>query len=72
MHYINKQDFQLALQKVCEITDEKTRNSIMLRYASVFIKNVPKQAIQALKSNSFKQIDIPKLIPAFINLKMPE
>ena len=44
----------------------------MLRYASVFIKNVPKQAIHALKSNSFKNIDIPKLIPAFINLKMPD
>jgi hypothetical protein len=43
----------------------------MLRYASVFIKNCPKQAIHALKTNSFKKIDIPKLIPAFINLKMP-
>lgn len=44
----------------------------MLRYASVFIKNVPKQAISTLKSNGFKGIDIPKLIPAFINLKMPD
>jgi len=32
----------MALQKNAEITDEKTRNDIMLRYASVFIKNVPK------------------------------
>lgn len=44
----------------------------MVRYASVFIKNIPKSAISALKTNSFKKIDIPKLIPAFINLKLPE
>lgn len=44
----------------------------MQRYAAVFIKNVSKEAIKALKSNNFKAIDIPKLIPAFINLKMPD
>ena len=62
----------MALQKCCEITEEKMRNDIMLRYASVFIKNVPKQVIAQLRTNSFKNIDIPKLITAFINLKMPE
>ena len=38
----------------------------MLRYASVFIKNVPLKAIEVLKT--FKTIDIPKLIPAFMNV----
>lgn len=38
----------------------------MLRYASVFIKNLPIQTIEALKQ--FKSIDIPKLIPAFMNI----
>lgn len=38
----------------------------MLRYASVFIKNLPLKAIEILKT--FKTIDIPKLIPAFMNI----
>ena len=40
---------------------------MMLRYASVFIKKVPKPTLKALKSNSFKNIDIPKLIPSFMS-----
>ena len=39
----------------------------MLRYASVFIKKVPKPTLAALKSSSFKSIDIPKLIPSFMS-----
>jgi hypothetical protein len=66
VHYINKQEYELALKKVNEISDDKTRNSIMLRYASVFIKNLPIKTIEVLKS--FKTIDIPKLIPAFMNI----
>ena len=38
----------------------------MLRYASVFIKNLPIKTIEVLKS--FKSIDIAKLIPAFMNI----
>lgn len=38
----------------------------MLRYASVFIKNLPSKTIEVLKT--FKTIDIPKLIPAFMNI----
>ena len=67
VHYINKQNYDMALKKVHEITDESTRNNIMLRYASVFLKNVPLDTIQVLKL--FKSIDIPKLIPAFMNIQ---
>lgn len=38
----------------------------MLRYASVFLKNIASQTLDALKS--FKTIDIGKLIPAFMNV----
>ena len=38
----------------------------MLRYASVFLKNLPLKTIEVLKT--FKSIDIPKLIPAFMNI----
>lgn len=54
------------MKKVQTISDEKTKNSIMLRYASVFIKNLPSKTIEVLKT--FKTIDIPKLIPAFMNI----
>ena len=66
VHYINKQEYDLALKKVQTISDEKTKNSIMLRYASVFLKNIASQTLEALKS--FKTIDIAKLIPAFMNV----
>lgn len=54
------------MNKVQTISDEKTKNSIMLRYASVFIKNLPSKTLEVLKT--FKTIDIPKLIPAFMNI----
>jgi hypothetical protein len=54
------------LKKVQTISDEKTKNSIMLRYASVFIKNLPSKTLEVLRT--FKTIDIPKLIPAFMNV----
>lgn len=38
----------------------------MLRYASVFIKNIASKTLETLKT--FKTIDIPKLIPAFMNV----
>ena len=66
VHYINKQEYELALKKIYTIKDEKTKNQIMLRYASVFLKNLPLKTIEVLKT--FKSIDIPKLIPAFMNI----
>lgn len=56
----------MALQKIQSIADEKTKNQIMLRYASVLLKNTPIKAIEVLKT--FRSIDIPKLIPAFMNI----
>ena len=38
----------------------------MLRYASVFLKNLPIKTIEVIKT--FKTIDIAKLIPAFMNI----
>lgn len=66
VHYLNKQEYELALKKLSEISDDKTRNSIMLRYASVFIKATPLKTLEVLRG--FKTIDIPKLIPAFMNI----
>lgn len=39
----------------------------MVRYASILIKKVPKPTLSALKQNNFKSINIPKLIPSFMN-----
>ena len=38
----------------------------MLRYASVFIKNLPELTIDAL--SKFDDIDVAKLVPAFMNI----
>jgi len=67
VHYINKQEYHRALQKVCEIKEAEERNNVMLRYASVFIKKIPSQTIKAL--HGFHTIDIAKMVPAFMNIE---
>mmetsp|Transcript_7263 Transcript_7263/g.6392 ORF Transcript_7263/g.6392 Transcript_7263/m.6392 type:complete len:182 (+) Transcript_7263:1776-2321(+) len=68
IHYINKQEYTKALDKILIIGDEQTRNDIMLRYSSVLIKKIPIDTLNALRQNAFRKIDIPKLIPAFMNI----
>ena len=66
MHYINKQDYTRALQKVESIPDNATKNQVMLRYASVFLKYLPEPTIDAI--SKFKDIDVAKLVPSFMNI----
>lgn len=40
----------------------------MLRYASVFLNNCTKETVEWLKMSQFIEIDIPKLMPAFMNI----
>lgn len=68
VHYINKQEHEKALQKVTEIKDEVKRNETMLRYASIFLNKCAKPTIQELQRQQFRKIDIPKLMPAFMNI----
>ncbi len=51
------------------IQDEQARNDIMLRYSSVLIKKIPTETLNVLKQPQFRKIDIPKLIPAFMNIE---
>lgn len=37
VHFINKQEYDVALNKVTEIKDKAKRHDMMKRYASVFI-----------------------------------
>jgi hypothetical protein len=69
IHYINKQEYEKALNKVCDVAEDQARYEIMLRYSSVLLKKEPVRTIEALKTSKFKQIDIPKLIPAFMGVE---
>jgi hypothetical protein len=66
MHYINKQDYKRALEKVQGIPDNQMKNTVMLRYASVFLKYLPEPTIDAI--SKFKDIDVAKLVPSFMNI----
>jgi len=68
VHYINKQEHAKALQKVTSIADEGKRNETMLRYASIFLNKCAKETIKELQSQYYRKIDIPKLMPAFMNI----
>ena len=70
VHYINKQDYSMALKKVTEIKDELKRKEIMEKYASIFINKCCKETIDFLKTPDFKKIEIPKLMPAFMNIRV--
>lgn len=69
VHYINKQEHTRALQKVSEIKEEETRFQTMLRYASIFVNKCCMETISELKKKEYKGIEIPKLMPAFMNIK---
>lgn len=66
VHYINKQEYKKALEKVERIPEKQVKNQVMLRYASVFIKNVPELTIETL--SRFDDIKVEKLVPAFMNI----
>ena len=42
VHYINKQQHDVALKKVTDIKDQTKRNETMLKYASIFINKCAK------------------------------
>jgi len=69
VHYINKQEHDKALKKVTEIKDEVKRNETMLRYASIFVNKCAKLTIEELKKPKYRKIEIPKLMPAFMNIQ---
>ena len=68
VHYINKQQYETALRKVTEIKEEVKRHETMLRYVSIFINKCCKETIEELRKPEFKKIEIPKLMPAFMNI----
>jgi hypothetical protein len=66
VHHINKQEYKRALEKIERIPDRPTKNAVMLRYASVFLKHLPELTIDALFK--FDDIKVEKLVPAFMNI----
>ncbi len=68
VHHINKQEFTKALEKIERIPDKKNKNALMLRYCSVFIKNEPERTIESLKKFELEEREVPKLVPAFMNI----
>jgi len=69
VHYINKQDHVRALQKVTEIKEKVKRHETMLRYASIFVNKCARETIAELKKKEYSDIEIPKLMPAFMNIR---
>jgi hypothetical protein len=65
--------FDKALEKIVLIKDVDTRYSSMLKYSSTLIKDEPEKTLAVLidKDNKqyFRNIDIPKLMPALRSVK---
>ena len=55
--------------KVTEIKEEVKRNETMLRYASIFVNKCAKETIDELRKPEYKKIEIPKLMPAMMNIR---
>lgn len=68
VHFINQQNYVQALDKLVEIKDVEKRYDTMLKYASTLIKHEPDKTLEVLidrqKTQKFRDIDIPKLMPA--------
>jgi hypothetical protein len=68
VHYINKQEYDKALEKVTMIKEDAKRHETMLRYASVFMNKCARQTIDELQKQQYRKIEIAKLMPAFMNV----
>lgn len=66
VHFINKGEYKLALDMILEIKSNETKNYEMIKHVSLLIKKVPIETLQALRSDAFRSIDIPKLMPALM------
>ena len=68
LHYINKQEYNLALNRLTDIQDKGERDALMIRNASVFMKNEPIKTLKVLRKEEFKKINYAKLVPAFMDV----
>lgn len=79
LHHINNRDIKNALEILETINEEKERNSLMLRYGSVFMKHEPSipycksmslllEATMECLMSSFASISIDELIPALMSV----
>ena len=66
VHFINKQEYKLALKMLNKIESAETRNYEMIKYASILIKKASIDTFKALESENFRTVDIPKLMPALM------
>jgi vacuolar protein sorting-associated protein 18 len=48
VHYINKQEFLKALEKIESIQDNEVQQAQMLKYASILLKHVPIDTLETL------------------------
>lgn len=69
VHNINQQQYAKALSKVSEIKNEDERYQTMYRYSSIFLNKCAKETVSELRNIRYNNIDIPKLMPAFMNIK---
>ena len=68
VHHINKQEFTKALEKIERIPDRKTKNALMIRFCSVFVKNEPEKTLESLRKFELEEKEVPKLVPALMNI----
>lgn len=66
VHFINKGEYKKALEMIQMIKSNETKNYEMIKHVSLLIKKVPVETILALRSEAFRSIDIPKLMPALM------
>jgi hypothetical protein len=68
IHYVNNRKYHQAINILMNIEDKKTKYSLMIRYGSIFMKQIPRETIQML-SEYFKNVDIEPLLPAFMSVE---
>lgn len=68
LDHINKEEYEAALVKIEGIKDEPRRNELMVRYAGIFLRNIPIEAMKKLRDRKFSKIEIAKLVPALMSV----
>ena len=68
IYYINNRMYHQAINILINIEDKGTRHLLMIRYGSIFMKQIPRETIQVL-SEYFSNMDIERLLPAFMSIE---
>eukprot|EP00826_Nyctotherus_ovalis_P013774 TRINITY_DN13771_c0_g5_i1.p2 TRINITY_DN13771_c0_g5~~TRINITY_DN13771_c0_g5_i1.p2 ORF type:complete len:437 (-),score=128.53 TRINITY_DN13771_c0_g5_i1:508-1818(-) len=68
LHYMNNRKYHQAISILMNVGDRAVKCSLMVKYGSIFMKQIPMETINILEK-FFKNVDVEPLLPAFMTMQ---